>query len=155
MIRSLSFTVPGPVKGQGRPRAYVRNGHAKTYNSEEDFVYRNKIQLIAIDAARKAGHRVSSIPPEKGYSVEITIQRGVPKSYSRKKTARALSGGILPKTKPDLDNVAKQVLDGMNGIVYQDDSAVTELSMRRVYGITDKLDVLITWEDEGGDDDAA
>ena len=36
-------------------------------------------------------------------------------------------------TKPDLDNIAKVVLDAMNGIVYSDDSRVALLSIQKVY----------------------
>lgn len=42
-------------------------------------------------------------------------------------------GSALPVGKPDLDNVAKLVLDGLNGVAWLDDRQVVELSARRVW----------------------
>lgn len=44
----------------------------------------------------------------------------------------------------DLDNVAKSVLDGMNGVVWCDDSRVIELHARRVYVGTVGAQVRVT-----------
>ena len=35
--------------------------------------------------------------------------------------------------KPDCDNIAKAVLDALNGLAYKDDSQVTELTVRKLY----------------------
>ena len=42
-------------------------------------------------------------------------------------------GELLPILRPDLDNLAKSVLDGMSGIVFTDDSQITDLEINKRY----------------------
>ena len=50
-----------------------------------------------------------------------------PKSISKKKRAEMLEGKIWPAKKPDSDNIAKVVLDALNGIAYHDDTQIIKL----------------------------
>lgn len=53
----------------------------------------------------------------------------VPKSWSKAKKE-----SVRYKTsKPDLDNLAKTVLDALNGIAFVDDSQVVDLRLSKVY----------------------
>ena len=53
--------------------------------------------------------------------VTIVVHKPIPKSKPKKIE-------VMPFTqKPDIDNIAKAVLDGLNGVAYRDDSQVTEL----------------------------
>ncbi|MFB3079573.1 MAG: RusA family crossover junction endodeoxyribonuclease, partial [Lysobacterales bacterium] len=40
---------------------------------------------------------------------------------------------LLPWTKPDLDNLAKAVLDACNGILWEDDARICDLILRKRY----------------------
>jgi Holliday junction resolvase RusA-like endonuclease len=51
---------------------------------------------------------------------------------SKKKRALALSG-VYASGKPDLDNVLKSILDGLNGVIYRDDSQVVAMSISRIW----------------------
>ena len=42
-------------------------------------------------------------------------------------------GVEMPCKKPDLDNIAKGILDAMNGIIYKDDVQVVRLSLQKHY----------------------
>lgn len=42
--------------------------------------------------------------------------------------------GIGYMHKPDADNIAKIVLDGLNSIAYDDDNQITELIVKKIYG---------------------
>jgi Holliday junction resolvase RusA-like endonuclease len=53
-------------------------------------------------------------------------------SWSKKKTAEHL--GRYHTQKPDLDNIEKSILDGLNGIAFKDDSQVADVSKRKVWG---------------------
>jgi Holliday junction resolvase RusA-like endonuclease len=59
---------------------------------------------------------------------------GVPKSKSKKVAADMLNGHILPTKKPDIDNIAKIILDGLNGIAWDDDKQIVELLVGKRYG---------------------
>lgn len=41
--------------------------------------------------------------------------------------------------KPDSDNVAKAILDSLNGLVYKDDNQVSELLVLKRYGDENKI----------------
>lgn len=43
-------------------------------------------------------------------------------------------GDLFYNTKGDVDNLAKSILDGLNGIMYLDDKQIVELHIRRCYG---------------------
>lgn len=42
-------------------------------------------------------------------------------------------GKIWPAKKPDSDNIAKVVLDALNGIAYHDDTQIIKLSVTKAY----------------------
>jgi Holliday junction resolvase RusA-like endonuclease len=56
----------------------------------------------------------------------------IPKSWPKKKQAQAENNEISPG-KPDLDNIAKTVLDALNGVCYEDDAQVVILSVTKCY----------------------
>jgi Holliday junction resolvase RusA-like endonuclease len=48
----------------------------------------------------------------------------------------------------DIDNVAKSILDGLNGVAWQDDSAVRRLVVDRYYSPdAPRADVTIEWRE--------
>ena len=50
------------------------------------------------------------------------------------KGGKAKTGGkLLPTKKPDVDNVAKSVLDALNGVAWLDDSQVVRLEISKSY----------------------
>lgn len=73
----------------------------------------------------------------------ITAIFPVPKSYSKKKTAELLQGQHNYDKKPDCDNLAKIILDSLNGIAYKDDSQVTALHITKEYGVQPKVIVTL------------
>ena len=48
--------------------------------------------------------------------------------------------------KPDCDNIAKCVLDALNGVAYDDDAQVNILITAKLYGDTDKVEVRLKGE---------
>ncbi|OOM55074.1 endodeoxyribonuclease RusA [Clostridium beijerinckii] len=57
----------------------------------------------------------------------------IPKSYSKKRLEAIRAGIERPQKKPDIDNVAKVILDSLNKIAYKDDSQITELIVKKVF----------------------
>ena len=107
MLREISFTIPGRPVGKERPRV-TKSGHAFTPEKT-----RKAEQAIAL-LARVATSRVAAMHrPLAPYKVEI---------------------GIVweDKRHPDIDNVAKCVLDAMNGVAYPDDADVSMLVVRAI-----------------------
>lgn len=50
---------------------------------------------------------------------------------------------ILPTVKPDTDNIAKSILDSLNGIAYLDDKQVVNLQVEKYYAETSSVSVRI------------
>jgi Holliday junction resolvase RusA-like endonuclease len=83
-----------------------------------------------------------SSPMETAVALNITVNKPVPQSWSKKKQKMALSGEVKPTTKPDIDNYLKSVLDGCNGILFKDDSQVTYVTASKVYSTTPGVSVV-------------
>ena len=63
----------------------------------------------------------------------ITCYYGIPKSMSKSNREKVYHGKLRPTKKPDLDNIAKIVLDSLNGLAYKDDSQVVSLKIEKYY----------------------
>ena len=50
---------------------------------------------------------------------------------------------ILPTKKPDTDNIAKAILDALNGVAYYDDAQVVELHVVKKYSDEPRAEVMI------------
>ena len=44
-----------------------------------------------------------------------------------------LSNDLLPLKKPDCDNIAKIILDSLNGVLYDDDKQITSIIVYKKY----------------------
>jgi Holliday junction resolvase RusA-like endonuclease len=67
----------------------------------------------------------------------------------KKKQALAITGDVLPISRPDLDNYLKSGLDSINEIVVRDDSQIVEVSARKRYAVLPKLVMTISPLPEG------
>ena len=72
-------------------------------------------------------------PFEGEVTLTVTAFVAIPKSFSRARRTSAVTGEQHPTTRPDADNYAKAALDGCNGILFRDDSQVTDLIVRKRY----------------------
>ena len=152
--RSIAFVVPGEIRGQGRPRSRIvsdKHGRSYThiYEDSKDTANKHNIQAYAQLAMREKGYKTLANPSDTGIMVEIGCYLRVPKSTSKKKKEMAYRGEINPRKKPDLDNVAKAVLDAMNQVVFEDDKDVTSLHINRNYSDRDWLSIRVTWTEVG------
>lgn len=113
----------------------MRSGH--TYTDDKTRAYEHEIRNAALDA-------IGCDPFEGPVSVEIRAFLKTPKSVSRTKLAEMLMGFLKPTKKPDADNIAKAVLDGMSGVAYEDDTQVTTLIVRKRWKVQPCVEVVIT-----------
>ena len=105
------------VRAQPRPR-FRRNG--SPYTPKKDKEYREAIQQAYKDGG---GVWFGEAP----LRVVINIYRALPNSYKRK--TREV---VQPDTfKPDIDNLAKAILDALNGIAWVDDAQIVGLEVHK------------------------
>lgn len=134
----ICFTVPGALKGKGRPR-FARSGNRIiTYTPPDTVAYENLIAAKAKEAMR--GQR----PMEGGVYLTVAVDYPVPKSWSEKKKIQALIGGIVPTVKPDVDNILKVVSDALNGVAWKDDAQVIWATVKKKYGMIPGIEVTVS-----------
>lgn len=120
----IKFTVPGKPVPQGRPRV-THTGHV--YYPKESQDYRELVRETA--KIRMEGRERLAGPV--GVMIEFELQS--PPSWTKKKT-KAAYDGVWHTSKPDIDNMIKAILDGINGICIDDDSQVAMLTAFKRYG---------------------
>lgn len=136
MSAAIYFVVPGQPVGKGRPRASSRGGFVRMYTDAKTLSYE---QVIAKQARYAMGHLEVLATP---ISMRIVSLYSIPVSWSKRKQQLALNGELIPG-KPDLDNVAKAVLDALNGVVYQDDKQVIRLVIEKSYSFEPRVEVYV------------
>ena len=125
-----AFVIYGKPQGKARPR--FSNGHAYTPKQTTD--YENQIKNAFIAAG---GEKIEN----GGVIIDIDV-------YYKRATANKKK--TSPTKKPDIDNICKIVLDGLNGVAYADDKQVISLTANKYFAIKggEKVEVRLWSEDE-------
>lgn len=126
----IKFEILGQPIAKQRPRV-TRQGIAYTPSKTVNYE-----AVVKYTYQSLYGHLEPSTKLIEAY---ITAIFPIPKSYSKKKTAELLAGHNNYDKKPDCDNLAKIILDALNGIAYKDDSQVTLLHIAKEYGTQPKV----------------
>ncbi len=127
------FVIKGEPRGKGRPR-FTKNGHV--YTPAETINYETVVGLSYRNSAK--GYKFTS-------PVKVTIKayHKPPKGKSKKVVEDMLNGHILPTKKPDADNVAKIILDGLNHVAWDDDTQVVEMMVTKQYSAEPMVAVIV------------
>lgn len=122
-VDSVEFTVPW-VRGKDRPR-FTRSGRVytdgKTERAQDEIAWLFRRVLEARD-------REDGSPAFGGDPVAVSINAYCPLPKSRPKRVESEDYTV----KPDADNVAKLVLDALNGVAWEDDTQVVSLTVRKL-----------------------
>lgn len=137
----ITFTIPGEPVAKGRPRATTVGGHARMYTPAKTAAYEQLVAVYASAAMKKAPLL------EHPVRLHLGIYCKVPGTWSKKRRADALAGIERPAKKPDIDNIIKAVADGMNGIVWIDDSQIVELTCSKWYALEPYVSVNVASAD--------
>jgi Holliday junction resolvase RusA-like endonuclease len=138
MSKCVRIVIPGQPVSKLRPRV-TRNGHA--YTPEKTVRYEKLVQ----DMWKVYGSESFGDSPIR---MEIDLYMKIPKSESKKKKEQMINGLIKHTKKPDIDNVAKSIIDSLNGKVYDDDSQIVKLMVRKQYSDNPRADVYIMGVDK-------
>ena len=136
---TITFVVPGAPQGKARPRV-TRAGHA--YTPEKTKAYETVVRKCYL---QDVGMR--HFPDGAAIKAHISASFPVPKGTNKKDRQAMLDGKIQPTKKPDADNIAKIILDALNGYAYKDDACVVRLTVSKHYG--EEADVMVMlWDEE-------
>lgn len=133
----ISFTVPGTPQGKGRARAARVGTGVRMFTPAKTIAYESMIAFAGSEAMQ--ARQLIEGP----VYVTVTATFDIPKSWSKKKRAEAQSGLMWHTGKPDGDNVLKALGDGLNGVVWKDDSQVAFAKILKRYGTTPGLHVVV------------
>ena len=130
----IAFTVPGEavpwsVHHRGDPKA----ARMKAYKQE---------------VAWAANLAMGSLPPARCpvvLSIVAYRAKGLPKAKAAR--AAALAGLVCPVKRPDATNLQKNIEDALQGICYENDSAVVDVRTRKRYGDPARVEIEVSeWE---------
>jgi len=118
---TVTVVVPGEPQGKARARVSRRNGLPRMYTPNKTASYERMVGWMA----REAGVRPCKGP----VTLSVAAHFLMPQSASKSRKAEMML--TRPTKKPDIDNVAKAVLDGLLSIAYGDDAQVVGLHVTK------------------------
>ena len=117
------FEVPGEIVGKERPRVNMYTGRVYTPGKTKDYEFLKYPRYEMLEGR---------------LSINIIAYLKIPKSTSKAKVEEMLENKISPTKKPDVDNIAKSILDAMNNFVFKDDNQVSKISVEKRFALEEK-----------------
>ena len=133
----VTFKVDANPVGKQRARYVKRGNFVQAYTPEKTRTY----EALIKDAAKQA--MGVSEPLETPVSLYLYIRVPIPASATKKRLKAISDGSEKPIKKPDASNILKSVEDGMNSVVYKDDSQIVNIHVTKVYSSVPGVDVCI------------
>ncbi len=124
---SVQFTVPGIPVPKARARVVNIKGRSVSFTPKKTKDY--ELVLASIASLAMRGRQLLSGP----LAINATFTLPIPASWSKKKKESAITQRLRPTTRPDLDNLLK-VVDGLEKVVFRNDSQIVEVHMSKKYG---------------------
>lgn len=120
----ISLELFGDPVPQTRPRFSRQNNSVRTYDPLLKLKEGYKWQL-----ASQFREEVLKGP----IALDVLFYMPIPKSTSKVKQRQMENGVIAHTKKPDVDNLVKLVLDCMNKTIFEDDSQISDLRIKKIY----------------------
>lgn len=120
----ITFSVPGLPVAKGRPKASVIGGKARLYTPGRTVAYEGLVAHAGAEAMRGRS------PLDGPLSLNVIATFPIPKSWPKTRQAAALHH----TGRPDADNILKAIGDGLNQVVWADDSQLARVSVEKRYG---------------------
>lgn len=136
MSALFSMTVPGKPVPKGRPKFARVGSFTRAYTPETTRRYED---IVAWEARQiwKEGPLTTQL------RVHVIAYLPIPQRFSKAKEMAAINGSLKPTTRPDADNYAKSAIDALNGIVFRDDSLITDLIVAKRYDDRPRLEIIV------------
>ena len=134
----VSFVIPGPPKGKGRPRFSNAGPYVSTYTPQDTKNYEELVRMVYMAQCRN--YKFSD---NAQLDIRIFAYFPIPKSTTKQR-AREMEAQILrPAIKSDWDNIGKIICDACNGIAYHDDKQIVDAQVRKFYSHKPRVQVII------------
>lgn len=147
-LKEIEMTLPIEPVQQIRPRARRMGKGISMYDPKRVKDYKKLLAKLASD-------KYSDEPLEGELIVDLTFARAVQKSVTKSERLKRLSNVHRSHMKPDVDNYIKSTLDGLNGVLWDDDAQIVDLNAHKVYDLVSHVDINIVeisnYKDESRD----
>lgn len=130
----IKLTFDFPPVAQARPRATRFRRSIRLYDPDQVHAY--KVQL-----AQSAQFMYHDKPLNGPLKVTIRFFRNIQRSDSKKKQRQKVEGSIRPIKRPDLDNYIKSTLDGLNGLLWEDDRQIVDIVAHKYYSDRPRIEI--------------
>ena len=138
-IAIIEFVIEGTPQPQGRPRAVRMGAGVRMYDPPKSKAYKQMVSDKVRSYMKINGIQTITEP----IAVHLNFYFTPPKSYSKKRIRAIEAKEELFTKKPDLDNLAKSILDSCNNLLFEDDSQIVALTISKHYGKEDYVDVKV------------
>lgn len=129
-LKKLTLTIPIMPTPKARPRAQIFSGRVHIFTPKTTADYERKIASYYQQSSK-----AFKFDKDQAICVSIVFGMPIPKS-TPKSRKQAMAQGIIRHTKrPDIDNLAKAVLDALNGVAWDDDSQIVKLTASKEYSV--------------------
>jgi crossover junction endodeoxyribonuclease RusA len=134
MKNIVSLVIYGIPIAQGSKRAFYKQGMKRAVLAEDSSKVKPWRQEIAIGALEQM-KRLKIAPALAGTPVVVQCMFYFPRPKSLKKAITAKT------TKPDVDKLARAVLDALTGTMFADDGQVVELRVAKLFGDVPRAEI--------------
>lgn len=153
MTGGVVLEVLGTPAPKGSARAFYKAGMKRAVvvkdNSERQ---RGWEAAVRFEAQRSAPGDAPAFV-DKPLTVVIEFRLARPAGHWAKRGGLKPGAAVVPATKPDVDKLARATLDALTGAIFDDDSRIVELVVRKRYAKPGDEGARITverWADVGG-----
>lgn len=133
MKRRVVIEIPGKPIGKGRPKFSRQGNFVRTYTPEKTASYENFVRYLWMQSGEEK--------MEGPLKATIYAFFKIPQSVSKKKRKEMLLD--YHTHKPDADNIAKSILDGLSGIAMDDDAQVVWLDVHKHYSEDERVFLIL------------
>lgn len=143
------FKLNIPPKPLKRAKTTFRGNYIRTYYDKQATEEMEDLRIAILTALKNKDDKIyGEITKHAKTSERIRITLmfvfKLPKSYSNKKKKELMS---MPHTLlPDLDNLIKNVLDRADGILFNNDKFIYQITACKVWGEEDLIDLQIQYD---------
>ncbi|MCT3207430.1 RusA family crossover junction endodeoxyribonuclease [Limosilactobacillus reuteri] len=122
-----------PVE-QARPRATKTWKGIRLYDPKKVSTYKKQLGMMC-------KFQYKDKPLTGPLIVSLKFYRQVQSSVSKKERELRLSGIHRPIVKPDTDNYIKSTLDGLNGLLWEDDNQIVKIVAEKYYSEHPRIEI--------------
>jgi Holliday junction resolvase RusA-like endonuclease len=134
-MSEIKITIPLVPKPQARDRIGTINGKARSFKAKAQREAEADIRFY-LDRERPRAPITGAV------ALTVRAYMPIPKSWPRWKREAAIDGQVLPTSRPDLDNLIKQIKDTMTASQYwRDDDQVVRVYAVKSYSTNPRWEI--------------